>query len=97
MPSAISLWASLGTTAREQNRREKSTVTSQNAHTAAAFESPEKGLAIFRNYNRTLLSDATALLSNEWGVREEDFPASKEMRDGSPMVLVSTAFSIHSE
>lgn len=90
MPSAISLWSSLADKVRESstedNRQHENTSTVRRRQ-----ESQGSDLAILRNYNRSLLSEASQLLSKEWGVSEDEYPASRDMREKCPMALVSVA------
>jgi hypothetical protein len=88
MPSAISLWSSLADkvkdSASENDRQDKNTVTLRERH-----ESSSSNLEIIRSYNRSLLSEASQVLSKEWGVSEDEYPAPTDMRENCPMALVS--------
>jgi hypothetical protein len=90
MPSAISLWSSLANKVRESsiedNGQDENTSTVRRRQ-----ESQGSDLAILRNYNGSLLSEASQLLSKEWGVSEDEYPASRDMREKCPMALVSVA------
>jgi len=55
------------------------------------------GVAAVRAYVRNLLHhQVVPMLAQEWGLEESDFAAPVEMREGSPMVLVRSAFEINS-
>jgi hypothetical protein len=49
---------------------------------------PNGGIEACRKYNNSLLREATELLKKEWGIEEEEFVSSFDMRKDSPMSLV---------
>jgi hypothetical protein len=88
MPTAISLWSSLANKVRksasEKNRQDKNTVTLRESQ-----ESSNSNLEVLRSYNRSLLAEASLLLSEDWGISEDEHPAPRDMREHCPMALVS--------
>lgn len=103
MPSAIYIWQSLAdhlasrhsTTGGSGGNAGGSNCNPNSSHTASSSSSSSSSgltsgdLSIFRDYNRALLRDASLLLTEQWGVREEDYAAPKDMRSFSSMALVS--------
>jgi hypothetical protein len=94
MPTAISLWSSLAKKVKksesEKNRQDKNAVTLRERQEQ---ESSSSDLEVMRSYNRSLLAEASQLLSEEWGVSEDEFPAPRDMRENCPMALVSVTVS----
>jgi Aminotransferase class-V len=94
MPTAISLWSSLAhkvkKSANEKNRQDKNAVTLRERQEQ---ESSSSDLEVMRSYNRSLLAEASQLLSEEWGVSEDEYPVPRDMRENCPMALVSVTVS----
>lgn len=77
VPSALDLWQALPAF--------ETPATSKHPKARSA-----PGVAAVRAYTRHLLHDQVVpMLTQEWGLTEADFAAPLEMRQGSPMVLVS--------
>ena len=82
--SSSSNSSSNSSSSASSSRNSKNSSGSNNDSTCPQIDR----LAPLRQYNRSLLAEATAMLADEWEVTEDDFAAPLSMRTESPMSLV---------